>query len=73
MKDKSLWHKKYSKVRRYEPANLEEVANLQVLMSPKQKGKFYSMLKRVKKLFLGTKGRWKGVNRIKAWHKTSTK
>ena len=36
---------------RYEPANLEEVANLQVLMSPKQKGKFYSMLKRVKNYF----------------------
>ena len=45
---------------KYEAANLEEVANNQSNLNPKQKGKFYELLKKCKKLFLGKKGKWKG-------------
>ena len=40
---------------KYEPANLEEVAESQAQMNTKEKGKFYNMLKKVKKIFLGKK------------------
>ena len=46
---------------KYEPANLDKVTEAQVSMNPEQKGKFRSMLQRMKKLFLRTKGKWKGA------------
>ena len=45
---------------KYKPANLEEVTESQSQMTAKEKGKFFNMLKKVKKLFLGTKGLWPG-------------
>ena len=45
---------------KYEAANLEEVLNKQANLNPKQKGKFYDLLKKCKNLFPGKKGKWKG-------------
>ena len=45
---------------KYEAADLEEVANNQSNLNPKQKGKFYALLKKCKNFFLGKKGKWKG-------------
>lgn len=44
-------------------ANLEEVTESQVSMRSKQKGKFYSMLKRVEKIFFGKERREEGPKR----------
>ena len=46
---------------KYEPANLDEVTESQISMNSEQKGKFRNILNRMKNLFLGTKGKWKGT------------
>ena len=45
---------------RYEAADLNEVVEAQTSIDGIRKGKFKSMLKRIKELFLGRKGKWKG-------------
>ena len=45
---------------KYEAADLEEVVNNQTKLDQKQKNRFHEVLLKVKNLFLGKKGKWKG-------------
>ena len=51
-------NKKESK---YKAADLQEVVENHHTLNPREKELFYEILKRVKKLFLGTKGKCKGA------------
>ena len=45
---------------KYESADLNEVVNNQIKLDQKQRNRFYDFLTKVKNLFLGRKGKWKG-------------